>query len=164
MVKKTVMPLVLLACSMALAACDMTPSSISILMQQVAQACKAGDKNALRACYATEGVTSNQIDEQVGGWDAYFDNRGDPTYGWTYSGITYVSMADAPNNKSILPETIAMAQGTTISGYKTGPNIKVLGFILVSFKQPNGTQAGETEPVGIASDGTAKIALVEMKH
>jgi len=160
MVKKPVVPLVLLACSMVLAACDTTPPAISTLMKQVAQACQAGNSDALRACYAHEGVTPDQIDQQVGGWDEYFD-KGEH---WTYSGITYVSVADAPNNKSILPEAIAAAQGTTISGIKFAPNIKVLGFILVSFQQPNGTQAGATENVGIASDGTAKIALVEPRH
>jgi hypothetical protein len=160
MVKKPVVPLVLLACSMVLAACDTTPPAISTLMKQVAQACQADDADALRACYAHEGVTRDQIDTQVGGWDEYFD-KGEH---WTYSGITYVSMADAPNNKSILPEMITMAQGTTISGMKVAPNIKVLGFILISFKQPDGTSAGETEDVGIASDGTAKIALEESQH
>jgi hypothetical protein len=157
MVKKPVVPLVLLACSMVLAACDTTPPAISTLMKQVAQACQADDADALRACYAHEGVTRDQIDTQVGGWDEYFD-KGEH---WTYSGITYVSMADAPNNKSILPEAIATTQPTTISGHKFAPNIKVLGFILVSFKQPSGAQAGETVEVGIASDGTAKMALVE---
>jgi len=157
MVKKPVVPLVLLACSMMLAACDASPPAISTLMQQVAQACQADDKNALRACFAHEGVTSDQIDQQVGGWDEYFD-KGEH---WNYSSITYVSLADAPNNKSILPETIATAQGTTLNGKKFGPNIKVLGFILVGFKQPDGTQAGATEAVGITSDGTAKIALYE---
>jgi hypothetical protein len=160
MVKKPVAPLILLACSMVLAACDTTPPAISTLMKQVAQACQDSSADELRACYAQEGVTQDQIDEHVGGWGEYFD-KGEH---WTYSGITYVSMADAPNNKSILPETITMAQGGTISGIKFSPNIKVLGFILVSFKQPGGVQAGDTESVGIASDGTAKIALEESQH
>lgn len=157
MVKKPVVPLILLACSMVLASCDTTPPSISTLMRQVAQACQTDDKEALRACFAHEGVTSDQIDQHVGGWDEYFD-KGEH---WTYTGIAYVSLADAPNNKSILPEAIAMTQPTTISGFKFAPNIKVLGFILVSFKQPDGSQAGATEDVGIAADGTAKIALIE---
>ena len=104
MVKKPLAPLVLLALSMALAACDTTPPAVSVLMQQVAQACRAQDTNALRGCYAKEGVTAEQIDQQVGGWDAYLD-KGEH---WTYSGITYVSMADAPNNKSLLPEGISL--------------------------------------------------------
>jgi hypothetical protein len=160
MVKKPVAPLVLLVCSMALAACDTTPPAISTLMKQVAQACQDSSADELRACYAREGVTADQIDEHVGGWDEYFD-KGEH---WTYTGITYVSMADAPNNKSILPETIAMAQGGTVSGIKFSSNLKVLGFILVSFKQPGGALAGDTELVGIASDGTAKIVLSELQH
>jgi hypothetical protein len=153
-------PLVLLACSMALAACDTTPPAISTLMKQVAQAAQDSSPDELRACVAKEGVTQDQIDTHVGGWDAYFDKGGH----WTYSGITYVSLADAPNNKSILPDMITMAQGGTVGGIKLTPNIKVLGFILVSFKQPGGAQAGATEDVGIASDGTAKLALEEMQH
>lgn len=157
MVKKPVMPLVLLACSMMLASCDTTPPAFSTLMNQVTQACQARNKDALRACYASEAVSRDQIDRQVEGWDAYLD-KGE---GWSYSGITYVSLADAPKNKSILPETIAMTQPTTMSGFKFAPNIKVIGFVLVSFKQPNGDQAGETLMVGFASDGTAKIAVIE---
>ncbi|MCE0524176.1 MAG: hypothetical protein LV480_14820 [Methylacidiphilales bacterium] len=160
MVKKPVVPLVLFACSMALAACDTTPPAVSTLMKQVADACQAHDPEVMQACYAHEGVTQDQIDQQLGSWDEYLA-KGDQSDHWSYSGITYVSLADAPNNKSILPEAIAAAKGTTISGIKFAPNIKVLGFILVSFKQPDGTQAGQTEDVGIASDGTAKIALVE---
>ena len=159
MVKKPVIPLVLLIFSMALAACDTTPPAVSTLMQQIAQASQARDKEAIRACYAKEGVTALQIDQEVGGWDAYLD-KGE---GWTYSGITYVSMADAPNNKSILPEMITAAQGGSFGGVKTTPNLKVLGFILVSFKQPDGTPAGETVDVGIASDGTAKIVTESVK-
>jgi hypothetical protein len=164
MVKKPVIPLVLLVCSMALAACDTTPPAISTLMKQVAKASQDRSADELRACYAREGVTSDEIDTHVGGWDEYFDKGADPTYNWTYTGITYVSMADAANNKSILPEMITTAQGGTISGIKIAPNIKVLGFILISFKQPGGAQAGATEDVGIASDGTAKLALEETQH
>ena len=160
MVKKSVAPLVLLACSMMLAACDTTPPAITTLMQQVTKASQDRSMDEIRACYAKEGVTSDQIEQEVGSWDAYFDKGAN----WTYSGITYVSMADAPNNKSILPESITMAQPTTISGIKFAPNIKVLGFILVAFKQPDGTPAGATEYVGIASDGTAKIVSVEPQH
>ena len=163
MVKRPVIPLVILACSMALAACDTTPPAVSVLMNQVAAASQAANKGALRACFARDGVTSDQIDQQVGGWDAYFD-KGDASYNWTYSSIEYVSLADAPKNKSFLPETIAMAQPTTISGIKFAPNIKVIGFIQIWFKQAGGAQGSEIEPVGIASDGTAKIALVEPQH
>ena len=160
MVKKQMAPLVLLACSMALAACDTTPPDVSTLIKQVAQASQDRSAAELRACFAKEGVTADQIDQHVGGWDAYFD-KGE---NWTYTGITYVSMADAPNNKSILPMMITMAQGGTVGGSRMSPNIKVVGFLLISFKQPDGTQAGATEDVGIASDGTAKIALEEMQH
>ena len=160
MVKKPGVPLVLLVCSMVLAACDTTPPAISTLMKQVAQASQDSSANELRACFAREGVTPDQIDQHVGGWGEYFD-KGEH---WTYTGITYVSVADAPNNKSILPDMITMAQGGTVGGIKLAPNIKVLGFILVSFKQPGGAQAGATEDVGIASDGTGKIALVESQH
>jgi hypothetical protein len=160
MVKKSVAPLVLLACSMALAACDTTPPAISALMKQVAQASQDHSADELRACYAKEGVTADQIDQHVGGWDEYFD-KGE---NWAYTGITYVSMADAPNNKSILPDSITMAQGGTVSGIKFATNIKVVGFLLISFKQPSGAEAGATEDVGIASDGTAKLALEEMQR
>ena len=163
MVKKSLTPLLLLACTMVLASCDTTPPAVATLMQQMAAACQAGSEAALKPCFAKEGVTQEQIDQQVGGWDEYLSKGADSSH-WTYSGITYVSLADAPSNKSILPDTIAMAQATTVSGIKFAPNIKVIGFVLVTFKQPDGTQAGETVDVGIASDGTAKIASVEAQQ
>ena len=149
--------LLLLALSIMLAACDTTPPPVTTLMGQISAACQKRDKEALRTCYATEGVTAEQIDQEIGGWDAYLD----PGVNFTYTGIKYVSMADAANNKDILPDSIAMAQGETMSGIKFAPNLKVIGFILVAYKQPTGEQAGETVDVGIASDGTAKIVSIE---
>jgi hypothetical protein len=161
MMKKRILPVVLLACSVLLAACDTTPPAVSALMQQVAQACQAGDQQALKACFAKEGVTADQIDSHLGSWDAYFTKSSDPQYAYTYAGIRYVSLADAPNDKSFLPDMITMAQPTTVGGVKFAPNIKVIGFIVVSFKMSNGAPVGPIEEVGIASDGSAKIALSE---
>jgi hypothetical protein len=152
--KRPILPVVLLACSPLLAACDATPPPVSALMQQVTQACQSGNEDALKACYAKEGVTSDQIDQQLGSWDAYFNKGG--ASGWSYASIKYESLADAANDKSILPMTIQMAQPT-----KFAPNIKVIGFITVMFNQAGGSPGGATEPVGIASDGTAKFALTE---
>jgi hypothetical protein len=160
--KKPVLPVVLLACSALLAACGMTPPAVSTLMQQVTQACQSGNEDALRACYAKEGVTSDQIDQQLGSWDAYFNKGGSSS--WTFASIKYESLAEAANDKFILPMMVAMAQPTTTSGMKTAPNIKVIGFLIVMFKQPDGTQGGATEDVGIASDGTAKFALIESRN
>jgi hypothetical protein len=160
MVKKRVAPIVLLACSMMLAACDTTPPPVSALMQQLTAVSQSHDKEALRACYAKEGVTADQIDQEVGGWEEYFD----PGEHWNYTGIKYVSMADAPNNKDIMPDWITSAQGETMSGIRFAPNLKVIGFILISYKQPTGEQAGETLDVGIASDGSAKIVSIEPQH
>lgn len=160
MVKKPVMPLVLLACSMVLASCDTTPPTVSTLMSQVAQAVQNHDKEALRACYAREGVTADQIDQQLGQWDMYL-TANNP---WTYTGIRYVSIAAAAHDSSILPETVTEAQGTTLSGIRFAPNIKVVGFVLVSFKLADGSQSGVTEPVGYDSDGSAKFALTEPQH
>ena len=153
--------LVLLALSIMLAACDTTPAPVTTLMQQITDACQKRDKEALRACYAKEGVTAEQIDQQVQGW---WDGYMNPGMKYGYTGIKYVSMADAPNNKEIMPDWVTMAQGETTGGIKFGPNLKVIGFILVAYQQPTGEQAGETAFVGIASDGTAKIVSVEPQH
>jgi len=161
--KKPVLPAVLLFCSVLLAACDMTPPAVSTLMQQVTQACQSGNQDALRACYAKEGVTSDQIDQQLGSWDAYF-NKDESASTWKFDSIKYESLAAAANDKSILPMEIAMAQPYSASGIKTAPNIKVIGFITVMFKQADGTQGGATEDVGIDSDGTAKFALIETQN
>src|SRR5271167_5081504 len=99
---------------MMLAACDTTPPAVSVLMHQITQAIQDQNKDELKACFAKEGVTADQIDTHAGSWDQYFDKEAH----WTYSGISYVSLADAANNKSILPEAIAMTQPTTMSGFK----------------------------------------------
>ena len=158
MVKRPAALLVLLAFSMMLAACDSTPAPVATLMGQITDACQKRDKEALRACYAKEGVTANQIDQQVQGW---WDGYMNPDMKYGYTGIKYVSMADAPNNKEIMPAWITSAQGQTLGGIKFAPNLKVIGFILVAYQQPTGEQAGETVNVGIASDGTAKIVSIE---
>jgi hypothetical protein len=161
MMKTPILPVVLLVFCALLTACGMTPPAVSTLMQQVTQACQSGHESDLRACYAKEGVSSDQIDQQLGSWDEYFSKDGSP---WTFSSIKYDSLAEASSDKMILPMMVAMAQPTTTSGMKTAPNIKVIGFIIVTFKQADGTQGGATEDVGIASDGTAKFALVEAQN
>ena len=158
MVKKPAALMVLLAFSMMLAACDSTPGPVTTLMGQITDACQKRDKEALRACYAKEGVTANQIDQQVQGW---WDGYMNPGMKYSYTGIKYVSMADAPGNKDIMPDWITSAQGQTLGGIKFEPNLKVIGFILVAYQQPTGEQAGETAFVGMAPDGTAKIVSIE---
>jgi hypothetical protein len=158
MVKKPAALMVLLAFSMMLAACDTTPAPVTTLMGQITDACQKRDKEALRPLYAKDGVTAQQIDQQVQGW---WDGYMNPAMKYSYTGIKYVSMADAPNNKEIMPDWITMAQGETMSGIKFAPNLKVIGFILVAYQQPTGEQAGETVDVGIDSDGTAKIVSIE---
>jgi len=158
MVKKPAALLALLAFSMMLAACDSTPAPVATLMGQITDACQKQDKEALRACYAKEGVTANQIDQQVQGW---WDGYMNPGMKYNYTGIKYVSMADAPGNKDIMPDWITSAQGQTLGGIKFEPNLKVIGFILVAYQQPTGEQAGETAFVGMAPDGTAKIVSIE---
>ena len=158
MVKKPAALMVLLAFSMMLAACDSTPPPVTTLMGQITDACQKRDKEALRPLYAKDGVTAQQIDQQVQGW---WDGYMNPAMKYGYTGIKYVSMADAPNNKDIMPDWITSAQGQTLGGIKFAPNLKVIGFILVSYQQPTGEQAGETVDVGIASDGTAKIVSIE---
>jgi hypothetical protein len=157
----------LLAILFSTAACsgiDAPPPAVADLMAQVTKACQAGNQAALKACVAREGVTSNQIEQHVGSWDVYFTKNSDPQYNWTFSGIRYVSLADAAHDKDILPDTLAMASGPqATSGITFAPNLKAVGFILITFKEGNGLVGGITEPVGMASDGTAKIALIEPK-
>jgi hypothetical protein len=38
------------------------------------------------------------------------------------------------------------------------PNLEVIGFITAHFKDSEGGSVGSVQPVGIAADGTAKIA------
>jgi len=162
MVKRPATLLVLLAGSMLMTACgDSAPAPVTTLMGQIADACQKQDKEALRPLYAKDGVTAQQIDQQVQGW---WDGYMNPGMKFSYTGIKYVSMADAPNNKDIMPDWITMAQGQTVGGIKFAPNLKVIGFILVGYKQPTGEVAGETVDVGIAPDGTAKIVSIEPQH
>jgi hypothetical protein len=159
--KKPAALLALLAFSMMLAACDSTPPPVTTLMKQITDACQKQDKEALRACYSKQGVTAEQIDQQVQGWwDGYIN----PDMKYIYTGIKYVSMADAQGNKDIMPEWITEAQGQTMGGIKFAPNLKVIGFILVGYKQPTGELAGETVDVGMDADGTAKIVSIEPQH
>ena len=101
MVKKPAALMVLLAFSMMLAACDSTPPPVTTLMGQITDACQKRDKEALRPLYAKDGVTAQQIDQQVQGW---WDGYMNPAMKYSYTGIKYVSMADAPNNKDIMPD------------------------------------------------------------
>jgi hypothetical protein len=147
------LPIVLLACAVLLAACDMTPPAVSATMRQITQACQARDKQALKALYARESAADDEsIEQALGSWDAYFDGQ------WAYSGISYrtvASMASDPQYQMIA----SSIQTQKLGGILMGPNLPVVGFITVSFKigsQP----AAAIEPIGIAPDGSAKIVIV----
>jgi hypothetical protein len=158
MVKRSGMLMVLLACSALLAACGATPAAVSATMQQLALACQAKDKNALKACYARVSAADDVgIGQALGSWDEYLNE-------WSYSGISYQTMADAakdPQSQMLLSayQTQKIA-GTSIV---MGPNLPVVGFITVNFKM-GAQNASAIEPVGLMPDGTAKIVIVRQQQ
>jgi hypothetical protein len=157
MLKRSGILLLLMVGSALLAACGATPPAVSATMQQIAQAVQAKDKNALKACYARVSAPDDlAIQQSLGSWDEYLDN-------WTYSGVSYKTMADMAADPQEQP-FISAYQSQKIAGTSIvmAPNLPVIGFITVSFKQ--GTQnASAIEPIGLMPDGSARIVIVRQQ-
>jgi len=157
MVKRSGLLIVLLACSAVLAACGATPPAVTVTMQQITQACQAKDKAALKACYARVSAADDVgIEQALGSWDEYLDN-------WTYAAISYQTWAEVakdPQSQMIL--SAYQTQKIPNTSIVMAPNLPVIGFVTVSFKQ--GTQsAAAIEPIGLMPEGTAKIIIVRQQ-
>jgi hypothetical protein len=158
MVKRSGLLIVLLAGSVMLAACQPTPPAVTATMDQIVQAVKAKDKNALKACYARVSAKDDEaIDQALGSWDAYLD----PAY--TYTGVSYETadeIAKDPQRKMFL--TAYQVTKVPNTNIVMAPNLPLIGFIDVKFTiAPDNSPCAASEPIGIMPDGTAKIIIVK---
>lgn len=130
---------------------------IEDLSAKLQLACSNHDIFAVRACYDREGVPIALVDQNLYTWQEYF-NQNDKTH-WVFEKIVYMPLEQAQADKTINPKAIlAMTEPQKMNGTVYESNLKVVGFMTISFKQGS-SKVGTFQPVGIASDGTAKLAM-----
>src|SRR4051812_10511930 len=121
------------------------------------RACENKDIDAIKKPYYMEGASGPLLDEAIHTWEVWLLDYA-PKQNWTVSAVEYYPkdeyLARADVNKQALADVI---EPTTLNGHIYGPNLQVIGFVSVKFKQPSGGMMGRLNPVGIAPDGTLKI-------
>ena len=124
----------------------------------IKRACENKDMEAIKKLYYTEGASGPLLDQAIHEWEVWLLDYA-PKQNWTVSTVDfypkdeYLSRPDV--NKQALADAI---EPTTVNGHTYGPNLEIVGFVSVKFKQPSGGMMGRLNPVGIAPDGTLKIA------
>ena len=137
------------------------PSSVTTLMDKLQKACQADDITAIKAMYDLDGVPQALVDVDLYMWQEYF-NQNDKTSHWSFEKIEYASLEQMQADKTINQKSIlSMTQPHNMGGTMYEPNLKVIGFVTVTFEQDQGKSGhvGTVLPVGYASDGMVKVVL-----
>jgi hypothetical protein len=132
-------------------------AAIADLEAKLQKACVQHDLQGLKSCYELDGISTDLIDQSLNMWQEYWNENGKTQ--WTFDKIEYASLSQLKSDKSVFWENLE----TEIKPQKMGehiyaPNLEVIGFITARFKGSKGGSVGSMQPVGIAPDGTAKIA------
>ena len=121
-------------------------------------ACDTRDIDAIKKLYHAEGASEPLLDQSVHEWEVWLLDFV-PKQNWTVAAVEFYSKTDylaRPEvNKSALAGT---AEPVTMNGHVYGPNLDVIGFVSVKFKQGSGGSMSRLSPVGFAPDGSLRIA------
>lgn len=132
-------------------------AAIADLEAKVKTACEQRDLNAIKSCYDFDDVDPYCIDQSLGTWQEYWNEAGQTH--WTFDKIEFASLTQLKADKSVFWENVrTMIEPRKMGEHTYGPNLEVIGFITAHFNDTKGSNIGTMEPVGIASNGTAKIA------
>ena len=136
------------------------PREVVTLMATIQKACQARDLTLIKSCYYTEGVSALAIDQSLDTWQEYWNQAGDTH--WAFDNVEFKSLDELLANKSMNQRALLlMTQPHKMGEHTYEPNLKVIGFVTANFKSDHGS-IGTMAPVGLAPDGTAKIALLRM--
>jgi hypothetical protein len=135
-----------------------TPKPIATLEQKIQAACQSCDLQAIKACYDLNGASQQEIDTKLSVWKEYFGQNGDNRH-TTFLKMEYRSLNDMLNDPTINPRSIKMMSEPHKMGESLyEPNLKVIGFITVTFKDAS-SSIGTVQAVGIIADGVARLSM-----
>jgi hypothetical protein len=133
------------------------PAAITNLEAKIRKACEQHDLSAIKSCYDFTGADPYVVDQSLGTWQEYW-NENEATH-WTFDTVDFASLDQLQADKSVSwPNIQNMIQPQKMGEHVYGPNLTVIGFVTVHFKDAKGSKVGSMQPVGMAADGTAKIA------
>ena len=133
------------------------PAAVADLEAKIRKACERHDLNAIKACYDFTGTDTYLVDQSLGTWQEYW-NENEAT-NWTFDTVDFASLDQLQADQRVSwPNLQAMIKPQKMGEHVYSPNLTVIGFITVHFKDGKGSKVGTMEPVGVAADGTAKIA------
>ena len=137
------------------------PAAITDLEAKIRKACEQQDLSAIKACYDFTGASSERIDIDLSGWQAYW-NQSEKTH-WKFAAIDFATLDQLHADKTMSWQNLqSMIQPQKMGEHVYAQTLPAIGFITVHFKDEKGGSVGTMEPVGMESDGTAKIASLRI--
>ena len=112
-------------------------------------ALKAKDFHALNQFIYSKDVCPQEIDGVIGTWAEELKM-------YTFDGVTFHPLDDPSLNPRAIKPAI---EGETTNGHRYGPNLKPEVLCIVTFKGEHGGGSGNTYVLGLAPDGSLKIAM-----
>jgi hypothetical protein len=136
-----------------------TSPAVLALVQKLTTACQEQNLEAVKACYDTDGASTEEIDIALSTWQEYFNQGTDLTH-WKFNKVTYQSFDNFVRtaNPNFIA-SIASSGPKKMGEHFYEPNLKAIGFITSNFTAGHGSSTGTTESVGLRMDGTARLIL-----
>ena len=143
-----------LVCSLSFAVDQSKVDSFSAALKQ---ACETKDIAAIKKLYYAEGASEALFDQAIHEWEVWLLDYV-PKQNWAVSAVEFYEKAEYLSRPDVNKQAVAdMTEPKTMNGHIYGPNLEVVGFVSVKFKQPSGGLMGRLNPVGIAPDGSLRI-------
>ena len=115
------------------------------------------DIEGIKKLSCGEQASGPLFDEAIHAWEVWLLDYA-PKQNWTVSTVEFYPKEEYLARPDVNKQAVAdVIEPKTVNGRVYGPNLDVIGFVSVKFKQPSGGMMGRLNPVGIAPDGTLKI-------
>jgi hypothetical protein len=120
-------------------------------------ACATKNIEAIKELYYTDGASEPLLDQAIHEWEIWLLDYA-PKQNLVVSTVEFYPKAEYLSRPGVNKQALADAtEPQAMNGQKYGPNLEVIGFVSVKFKQASGGFMGRLNPVGIAPDGSLRI-------
>ena len=152
---RLVLATLMLCCPLSFA---VDQSKVDAFSAALKDACETKNIAAIRKLYYAEGASEPLLDQAIHEWEVWLLDYA-PKQNWTVSAVEFYPKAEYLARPDVNKQVLADAtEPQAMNGHVYGPNLEVIGFVSVKFKEPSGGSMGRLNPVGIAPDGSLRIA------
>jgi hypothetical protein len=134
-------------------------SKVDSFSADIKRACEAQDVEGIKKLHYFEGVPEALVDQSIHTWEVWLLDYV-PKQKWAFDTVEFYSKEEYLARPNINKEAVAEAsEPKKMNGNLYAPNLEVVAFVNVKFKQPSGGSMGRLNPVGIAPDGSLRFIM-----